>query len=330
MNNIKNIYGLGIETTAHTFGIGIVDSNKNILANEKHAYTTEEEGMIPRLVAEHHIEIFDDLIEKALKKSNIKLKNLSFIAISYGPGNGSILRIGMIIAKMLAYKLKIPIVLVNHCISHLEIGKALTGAKDPILLYVSGANTQVIAYDNNAYRIFGETLDIGVGNFIDSFARYLKLGFPGGPKIEALAKKSNNFIEMPYNVKGMDISLGGILTNLKTKYNNGEKKEDLAYSLQENVFAMLVEISERAIAHCEKTELVLGGGVACNKRLQEMCKIMCEDNNYKFYCPENQYLVDNGAMIAWNGMIKYLNKQYIEHKNIEKIDVKPYIRTDNE
>jgi len=323
-------YGLGIETTAHTFGVGIVDENGKVLANEKHSYTTEEKGMIPRLVAEHHIEVFDELLLKALTKANLKFKDLSFIAVSYGPGIGTVLRIGMIIAKLICLRFKIPLVLVNHCIAHLEIGKLTTNAKDPVLLYVSGANTQVIAYEADAYRVFGETLDMGVGNFIDSFARYLGLGFPGGPKIEQLAKTSENFIELPYTVKGMDISLGGLLTNLKQKHEQGMKQEDLAYSLQETVFAMLLEISERAMAHCGKTELLLGGGVACNKRLQAMAKQMCIDNDYSFYCPENQFLVDNAAMIAWNGMIKYLNNDFVQLDNISNIDVQPYIRTDRE
>lgn len=323
---------LGIETTAHTFGIGIVDSNGKVLANEKHAYTSEGEGMIPRLVAEHHIEVFDEILQRALSKADVSLKDIDVVAVSYGPGMGNVLKIGMIIAKMICLTYKIPLALVNHCIAHLEIGKLTTDAKDPVLLYASGANTQVIAYEADAYRIFGETLDIGVGNFIDVFARYIGLGFPGGPKIEALAKekRGTDLVEIPYNVKGMDIALGGLLTNLKKKFDDGIAKEELAYSLQETVFAMLLEISERAMAHCNKTELLLGGGVACNSRLKEMARKMCDVNGYAFFCPENQFLVDNAAMIAWNGIIKYLNKNYVEVEDIEKANIAPYIRTDSE
>jgi N6-L-threonylcarbamoyladenine synthase len=201
----------------------------------------------------------------------------------------------------------------------------LSGFKDPVLLYASGANTQIIAYDGGKYRIFGETLDIGIGNFIDGFARHIGLGFPGGPKIEKLGKKGS-YIKLPYTVKGMDVSFGGLLTNLKTKYNTGKyKKEDLAYSLQETVFAMLTEVSERALAHCEKKELVLGGGVACNKRLQEMCDIMCKERGAKCYTPENQFLVDNAAMIAWTGILMYKAGETIEIKDSE---IRPYERTD--
>ena len=218
---------------------------------------------------------------------------------------------------------------VNHCIAHLEIGSLLSKAKDPVLLYASGANTQIIAYDGGKYRIFGETLDQGIGNFLDAFARYMGMGFPGGPKIAALAENGKNYIELPYVVKGMDVSFGGILTNLKQKFDSKKfSMEDLSYSAQETVFAMLTEVSERAMAHCEKNELVLGGGVACNTRLQKMAKIMCEERNARCFVPENQFLLDNGAMIAWLGILKYKsNKGKTEALN--KIDIRPYERTDD-
>ena len=192
-------------------------------------------------------------------------------------------------------------------------------------MYVSGANTQVIAYDGGKYRIFGETLDNGVGNFLDGFARALGLGFPGGPKIYELSLKSKNYIELPYVVKGMDISVGGILTNLKQKIGK-YSKEDLAYSAQETVFAMLVEVAERAMAHCEKNELLLGGGVGCNKRLQEMCQIMCKERKADCYIPENGVMVDNGLMIAWLGILQY---KAGKKDNPKTVDIKPYERTDD-
>jgi len=230
-------------------------------------------------------------------------------------------------AKELSKKHNKPLIGVNHCIAHLEIGRALTKAKDPVLLYVSGANTQVIAYEGKKYRIFGETLDQGVGNFLDSFARYIGIGFPGGPKIAELADKSNNYIELPYVVKGMDISVSGILTNLKQKYDSRKfKTEDLAYSIQETVFAMLTEVAERAMAHTQKKELLLGGGVCCNNRLKEMANTMCKNRNAECFIPENPVLIDNGIQIAWLGLI--------EHKagvrmNIDDIDIKPAERTDH-
>ncbi len=334
---------LGIESTAHTFGIAILKcsetkgsrhaknskeffSDKKILSNIKDTYTTEKGGIIPPDAAKHHHEVKDALLEKALAEAKIKLDDIDIIAYSHGPGLSPCLLVGLGFAKHLSSKLNKPLIPVNHCIAHLEIGKMMTKAKDPVLLYCSGANTQIIAYASGKYRIFGETLDIGIGNFIDSFARYCGLGFPGGPKIAELAKKSSNFIELPYSVKGMDVSFSGLLTNLQQKYSKGMKIEDLSFSLQEHAFAMLIETAERAMAHLHKKELLLGGGVACNSRLQEMCKIMCRERKARFYCPPASVLVDNAAMIAWTGML--MHKAGIK-TSFEKANISPYERTDD-
>ncbi len=318
---------LGIESTAHTFGIGIVDEKGKVLANVKDAYTTESGGIIPTEASDHHVNVCDVVLRNALEKAKISLADVDLITYSQSPGIGHTLRIGAFVARSLASQLRKPIVGVNHAIAHLEIGRLRTNAKDPILLYASGANTQVIAYHNKKYRVFGESLDIGVGNFLDSFARHIGLGFPGGPKIYELSLQSKKFIELPYVVKGMDVSFGGLLTHTKRKFDSGEcSKEDLSFSIQETVFAMLVEVSERALAHTRKNELVLGGGVACNIRLREMCEKMCDDRGAQCYCPENEFLVDNGAMIAWLGVLKYQNQG---GEKISDCVIKPYERTDD-
>lgn len=318
---------LGIESTAHTFGVGIVRNGK-ILANVKSGYTTKKGGIIPIESARHHSFVKYEIYKKALDDAKIEEDKIDTIAFSQGPGLAPCLLEGMKFAKELSRKLKKPIVPVNHCIAHLEIGKT-TGAKNPVMLYTSGANTQIIAYESGKYRIFGETLDIGTGNFIDNFARLMGIGFPGGPEIQKLAERGKNYIKLPYVVKGMDISLSGILTNLKQKYESKNySKEDLAYSMQETVFAMLVETAERALAHTGKKELLLGGGVACNTRLQEMCKIMCGERDAKFFVPDRSLLVDNGAMIAFLGEIMLEKGIKISYKNLDDLDIKPRQRTD--
>lgn len=312
---------LGIESTAHTFGIAITKGPK-VLVNLKKTFTTEKGGIIPIKAAKHHEKHKEELLKEALKKTNLSLKDIDFTAYSAGPGLGPCLRV----AKEFVEELKIPFIEVNHCIAHLECTKILTKAKDPVLLYASGANTQIIAFDEGKYRIFGETLDQGIGNFLDSFARYLGLGFPGGPKISKLAEKSDNYIELPYSVKGMDVSFTGILTKLKQMYDSKKyKTEDMAYSIQETVFAMLLEVSERAMAHCNKKELALGGGVSCNSRLQEMAKIMTKERKAKCFIPENQFLVDNAAMIALTGYLMYKGGEKPKNSNPE---IYPYQRTD--
>lgn len=318
---------LGIESTAHTLGIAVIDGkNKKVLSNVINGFTTKKGGMIPAQVADHHVDVYDTVLREALAKAKVNLSDIDLISFSQGPGLGHCLRIGAFAAKTLSLKLGKPIIGVNHCIAHLEIGRMLTNAKDPVLLYASGANTQVIAYEAGKYRVFGETLDNGIGNFIDSLAREMGLGFPGGPKIYELSLKGRKYIELPYTVKGMDVSFGGLLTNLKNKLNQGHSKEDIAYSVQETAYAMLVEVAERAMAHTGKDELLLGGGVACNKRLQEMAKIMCSERGAKCYILENQFNVDNAAMIAWLGYIQYKSGM---RTRIEDSNILPYERTDD-
>lgn len=320
---------IGVESTAHTFGVGVVKNGK-VLANVKDTYTTEKGGIIPMEAAKHHKEISEEIYWEALTRAKVKEKDVDGIAFSQAPGLAPCLIEGMKFAKKKSLELEKPLIPVNHCVAHLEIGR-LTGARDQVMIYTSGANTQIIAYASGKYRVFGETLDVGVGNFIDNFARYLGLGFPGGPKIEEIAKKGKEYVELPYKVKGMDIALSGILTNLKQKIESGKfREEDLCYSMQETVFAMLVETAERALAHVGKKELLLGGGVGCNKRLQEMCKIMCSERIEKtrFFVPENSLLVDNGAMIAFLGEIMFNSGIKFSGKKAQELDIKPRQRTD--
>ncbi|MBT3405248.1 tRNA (adenosine(37)-N6)-threonylcarbamoyltransferase complex transferase subunit TsaD [archaeon] len=321
---------LGIESTAHTFGVGVVKEGK-VLANKRNMYTTESGGIIPTESAQHHCECKNELYFEALDEAGLagKENKIDAIAFSQAPGLAPCLLEGMKFAKELSKRLGKPIVGINHCIAHLEIGN-VTGAKDPVMLYASGANTQIIAYAAGKYRIFGETLDLGVGNFIDTVARFAGMGFPGGPILEKLAKESSNYIELPYKVKGMDVAFAGIQTKLRQMIESGAYKlSDLAFSLQETVFAMLVETAERALAHTGKKELLLGGGVACNARLQEMCKIMCDERGCKFFVPEKPLLVDNAAMIAYLGEIMFKAKVNVfQPDELDKIDILPRQRTD--
>ncbi len=304
-----------------------MDDSGRILSNVSDSYTTKTGGIVPGAAADHHVEVFDKVIAKALSDAKLTMKDIDVISFSQGPGLGHCLRVGAMAARALAFRHKLPVVGVSHCIAHLEIGKLLTDAADPVLLYASGANTQVIAFEGKRYRVVGETLDIGAGNFLDCVARHMGIGFPGGPKIYELALKGKKYVELPYVVKGMDVSFGGLLTNVKQKIDSGKyANEDLCYSIQETAFAMLLEVSERALAHCDKKELLLGGGVACNKRLQEMAKIMCEARGAKCFVPQNQFLVDNSAMIAWLGMLEFRAGNTLK---LSETGIKPYWRTDD-
>jgi glycoprotease/Kae1 family metallohydrolase len=250
---------LGIESTAHTFGIGILTDKGKVLANVWDMYRPPEGwGIKPQDAAQHHKKVSGEVLEKGLSSAGVSLKDIDLTAFSQGPGLPPCLREGLEFAKKIS---KGNLVGVNHCIAHVEIGKLCTGVKDPVTLYVSGANTQVLAFAEGRYRCFGETMDVGIGNALDKFGRETGMEFPAGPKIEALAKKGK-YLELPYVVKGMDLSFSGIITEALTRRKKGESLENLCFSLQETLFAMLTEVTERALAHTGKSELLLTGGVA--------------------------------------------------------------------
>lgn len=319
---------LGIEGTAHTVSIGIVekiDDKCKILSHISRMYKPEKGGIHPREAANHHAKYIPSIIKESIEKAGISTKEIDVIGFSIGPGLGPCLRTAATSARTLSLMLKKPVVGVNHCIAHLEIGRALTECSDPVLLYVSGGNTQVIAFMGGRYRVFGETLDIGIGNCLDKFGREISLPFPAGPKIEELARKGRKYISLPYSVKGMDVSFSGILTACVHLIKK-ERVENICYSLQETCFSMLAEVTERAMAHTEKDEVLLGGGVACNKRLQSIVKKMAEERQAKFFCPPNEFLVDNGAMIAWTSLLMY--EAGVKHE-IEDTKIKQNYRTDD-
>src|SRR5512139_3874851 len=278
---------LGIESSADDFGVGIATFGGKILANVSDSYIPTEGGIHPREAARHHAEVADKVLKNALHNADKKPSELACIAFSQGPGLGPSLRTGATVARALAAYLNIPLVGVNHSVAHIEIGKLQTGAKDPVTLYVSGGNTMVTAYESGRYRVFGETLDIALGNCLDVFAREAGIkpekGLPLGASIEQLGDKGEKLISLPYVVKGMDLSLSGLLTAATTVLQKGNcRLEDLCYSLQEHAFSMVTEVTERALAHTEKKEVLLTGGVAANKRLQAMLKVIAEEHDARF------------------------------------------------
>ncbi|MFX0180186.1 MAG: bifunctional N(6)-L-threonylcarbamoyladenine synthase/serine/threonine protein kinase [Candidatus Hodarchaeota archaeon] len=326
-----NKVALGIESTAHTWGVGLVDFTGKVLSLTNDIYVPEKGGLHPALVREQHLNNFMSVINEALTQAKCSIKDINLVAFSQSPGLGPVLKIGALVARMLSQLLKIPIIGVNHCIAHIEIGRLLCNIDDPLSLYVSGGNTIVSAYESGRYQIFGETLDIPIGNLLDSFAREAEIPHPGGPKIENLAKKSNKYLTLPYVVKGMDLSFSGLFTATKRlleseKYGKEYNLCDIAFSLQETAFAMLTEVTERALAHTEKTEVLLTGGVAANKRLQEMINSISDDHDAKFEVVPLKYAGDNGAMIAWTGILRYKSKG---GSNLKGTIINPKERMDN-
>ena len=211
---------LGIESTAHTFSFGLVDGDGVPRPSESDTIRPDKGGIHPREAADHHVELSTDLFQRVLEKNDITPKDIGTIAYSQGPGMGACLRIGAAAARTISTQLDIPLIGVNHCVAHIEIGREQCGCDDPILLYVSGGNTQVIARLEGRYRVLGETLDIGIGNMLDKFARKHGIPFPGGPVIEQkalewLASNPNpslKGLELPYAVHGMDLTFSGLMS----------------------------------------------------------------------------------------------------------------------
>ena len=301
---------LGIESTADDFSVGIVSSDGRIMANIIDAFVSPEGGIHPREAARHHSEVAGRVLARALDEAGVSMAEVDVIAFSQGPGMGPCLRTGATVARALASYFEKPLVGVNHCVAHVEIGRLACRMEDPLTLYVSGGNTLVTAYEAGRYRVFGETLDIPIGNCLDVFAREAGLrpepGKPLGAIVEELASKGRELVPLPYVVKGMDLSFSGLLTAAIRLLRSGRYRlEDLCFSLQEVAFAMLAEVTERALAHTEKGELLLTGGVAANKRLRSMLEHVASEHGARFAVVPKELALDNGAMIAWTGILAY-------------------------
>ncbi|WP_266078865.1 bifunctional N(6)-L-threonylcarbamoyladenine synthase/serine/threonine protein kinase [Haladaptatus caseinilyticus] len=272
----------------------VYDTNTESVFIETDAYQPESGGIHPREAAEHMSDAIPRVIATAMAEAD---GSIDAVAFSRGPGLGPCLRIVGTAARALAGRLDVPLIGVNHMVAHLEIGRQQSGFDSPICLNASGANAHVLGYRNGRYRVLGETMDTGVGNAIDKFTRHVGWSHPGGPKVEEAAK-DGEYIDLPYVVKGMDFSFSGIMSAAKQAVDSGEAIEDVCFSLQENIFAMLTEVAERALSLTGRDELVLGGGVGQNARLREMLLEMCDQRGAKFYAPEPRFLRDNAGMIA--------------------------------
>eukprot|EP00118_Oscarella_pearsei_P027983 m.311447 g.311447 ORF g.311447 m.311447 type:complete len:337 (+) comp70834_c0_seq1:30-1040(+) len=307
---------IGLEGSANKIGVGIVRDGE-VLSNVRQTYVAPAgHGFLPRDTAQHHRQHVLHLIQQALDEAKLHPRDIDGVAFTKGPGMGAPLVGVAVVARTIAQLWKKPLVGVNHCIGHIEMGRLVTGSQNPVVLYVSGGNTQVIAYSQHRYRIFGETIDIAVGNCLDRFARVLKLSNDPSPgyNIEQMAKKGRKYIELPYCVKGMDVSFSGILSYIETvakeKLLSGAcTAEDLCFSLQETVFSMLVEVTERAMAHCHSKEVLIVGGVGCNERLQKMMMQMADERGAGVCAMDERYCIDNGAMIAQAGWEMFCSGQ---------------------
>lgn len=314
---------LGFEGTAHTAGVAVVRGNR-IIVNEAATYTPVHGGIHPREASDFLAKYFPRLLEQIFEEKNFDIQKIEAIAFSQGPGLGPCLRITATIARAIALFLNIPLIGVNHCIAHVELGRIITPAKDPIVLYVSGGNTQLITFMNGRYRILGETLDVAVGNALDTLGRKLGLPHPGGPHIEREAKKGQILLPLPYTIKSMSFSYSGMITAAQ-KLISKHSINNICFSFQEYAFAALAEATERALSCTKKSSLLLTGGVAANLRLQEMMQSVADEQETKFYAVPRKLTGDNGAMIALTGVKMFNENDFI---SVNQSHVKPRWRTD--
>ncbi|MFB6081114.1 MAG: bifunctional N(6)-L-threonylcarbamoyladenine synthase/serine/threonine protein kinase [Haloferacaceae archaeon] len=297
---------LGVEGTAWAASAAVYDAETDAVLLETDAYQPESGGIHPREAAEHMSEAVPGAIEAVLDRAREAYgpDPIDAVAFSRGPGLGPCLRVAGTAARALAGRLDLPLVGVNHMVAHLEIGRHRSGFDAPVCLNASGANAHLLGYRDGRYRMLGETMDTGVGNALDKFARHVGWSHPGGPKVEAAASEGA-YVDLPYVVKGLDFSFSGIVSAAQEAYDEGEPVEDVCRGLQESIFGMLTEVSERALSLTGADELVLGGGVGRNDRLREMLAAMCATRGARFHAPEARFLGDNAGMIAVLGAKMY-------------------------
>jgi len=303
---------LGIESTAHTFGVGVVQEGKNwLIADVRSKYVPKGGGIHPKEASQHFMVHAPNVIAEAVKKLKNGINDVDAIAVALGPGLGPCLRVGATLARGLATYFNKPLVPVNHAVAHVEIGRFITGLRKPLVVYLSGGNTLIAAYANGRYRVFGETLDIALGNFMDVFAREAGLGPPyvinGKHVLDKCADEGKKFIrELPYVVKGQDISLSGLLTAALRLLRSGKiKLEDLCYSIREIAYSSVIEVAERGLALTKLTEVMLVGGVGASEALRTKFMLMAQERGVKFAAVPPKYAVDNGVMIALAGMLAF-------------------------
>lgn len=340
---MKRSLSLGIEGSANKIGVGVVDQDGTVLSNVRETYITPPgTGFLPRETAIHHAQYVLQLVQRALQEAQLTPADIAIISYTKGPGMGGPLSVGCTVAKTLSLLWGRPLVGVNHCVGHIEMGRVVTRSDNPVVLYVSGGNTQVIAYADHRYRIFGETIDIAVGNCLDRVARLLGISNDPAPgyNIEQKAKRGRVYIRLPYTVKGMDMSFSGLLSYIEQlvhhpqftepdvcDFSDRKRKaqpltnapvppgetfntDDICFSLQETVFAMLIEVTERAMSQIKASDVLIVGGVGCNERLQAMMQMMAAERGGHCYDMDQRYCIDNGCMIAYAGLLQFLSGSF--------------------
>ena len=313
---MKDTYILGIETSCDETAVAVVKNGREILSNVISSQVPIHEkfgGVVPEIASRNHIEAISNVTKKALKEANITLNEIDAIACTYGPGLVGALLVGVSYAKALSYASKIPLVGTNHIEGHIAANYIThKELKPPFLcIVISGGHTHLIHIkDYKNFELLGKTRDDAIGEAFDKVARVIGLGYPGGPKIDKLAKSGKPNIQLPQTYfENLDFSFSGIKTaviNLHHKMPD-VNKADLSASFEKAVTDVIIKNSIKATKSLGINTIALAGGVSANSYIRERFLELEKTENMKIYYPDTILCTDNAAMIASAGYYNYIN-----------------------
>lgn len=319
---MKDTFILAIESSCDETAASVVKNGRTILSNvisSQIALHTLYGGVVPEIASRKHIEKINQVIEEALSEANVTLDDLDAIGVTYGPGLVGALLVGVAEAKAIAYAKKLPLVGVHHIEGHVSANYIEHPDLEPpfLCLIVSGGHTHlVIVKDYGEFEILGRTRDDAAGEAFDKVARAIGLGYPGGPKVDKLAREGNpDAIVFPKGKLGdcpYDFSFSGVKSAVLNYINNAQMKgeeinrADLAASFQKSVVDVLVEHTMLAVKDYHMDKIAIAGGVASNGALREAMTKACEKRGYKFYRPSPIFCTDNAAMIGVAAYYEYI------------------------
>ena len=313
---MKDIYIMGIESSCDETSVAIVKNGREVLSNVINSQIKIHEeygGVVPEIASRCHTEVINGIMKQALKEANMNLEDIDAIAVTQGPGLVGALLVGISYAKGLSFVTGKPLVHVNHIEGHIA-GNYLShkDLEPPFLcLIISGGHTHLVNVKSyNEYEILGKTRDDAIGEAFDKVARVIGLGYPGGPKVDNLAKEGTANIKLPEaHLDNLDFSFSGIKTaviNLNHKDPN-INKENLCASFEKAVTDMLLSNVEKAVNKYNAKKIVLAGGVSRNSYIRNSFDEFSKNNNIRVYYPEPILCTDNAAMIAACGYYNYIN-----------------------
>ena len=313
---MENILILGIESSCDETSVSVVRNGREVLSNVINSQIDihkEYGGVVPEIASRCHTEVINQITKQAVKEAGIKLNDIDAIAVTQGPGLVGALLVGVSYAKGLSYVLKKPLIGTNHIEGHIA-GNYLTypDLKPPFLcLIISGGHTHLVKVSGyKEFEILGKTRDDAVGEAFDKVARVIDLGYPGGPKIDNLAKEGKVNIKLPLaHVDGLDFSFSGIKTAVINMHHKDPNinKADLCASFENAVSEMLLANVNKAIEMYGFDKIVLAGGVSRNSYIRKKFDEYKESHNVEVYYPEPILCTDNAAMIASAGYYNYIN-----------------------